>query len=259
METWCTTRYETPCESPCDNSTEIPTEIPTESPFEPCGVAEWVRGLARGNDPHGWNLFVRRYSPWLRRRCWYMLQRGRPVVPPDELDELVQEVYCRLLANRRRHLRCFRGDSEKALRTFLARVARGVVLDHLRYRYAFKRSSMLRISWGCASANPRARPATAAGETEVEPLDRVPCLRVSPEREALRRQQRRLFFRRCRETDGGRSCRRNAEIVWLALLEGWSSREIAPRVSLSPSAVDTVVHRARRRLEAKGIDIPERL
>jgi RNA polymerase sigma factor (sigma-70 family) len=251
MEMWCTTRYESRCESPCDNS--------SENPCEPDGLTEWVRSLGRGNDPGGWDFFVQRYSPWLRRRCWYMLQRGRPVVPSDELDELVQEVYCRLLANRRRHLRRFRGDSEKALRTFLARVARGVVLDHLRYRYAFKRSSMLRVSWGCASANHRARPATAPGETETEPLDRVPCLRMSPEREALRRQQRRLFLRRCRETDGGRSCRRNAEIVWLALLEGWSSREIAPRMSLSPSAVDTIVHRARRRLEAKGIEVPERL
>ena len=177
----------------------------------------------------------------------------------DEVDELVQEIYCRLLENGRQRLRGFQGDNEKALLSFLAQVARSVVLSHLRHRYASKRSEALSDSQGTFRQGVWCDRPPAPGERKIERLEGVPCVRRSPEHEALRRQQRRTFFRRCRDTDGGRSCRRNAEIVWLALLEGWNRRKIAARVSLTPSAVDTVVYRARRRLAVYGIEIPERL
>lgn len=251
METWCQTA--SAASFPNRSRINRPTG-PIDSDF-----LDWIRALSHEDDHRAWDLFVDRYGPWLRRRCWYVLQQGGGEMWTDEVEELVQEIYCRLLENGRQRLRGFQGNSERALRCFLARVARTVVLSHLRRRFASKRPQArldserwFRDGVGCD------RP-PAPGEKRIERLDGVPCLRVSPEREALRRQERRVFFRRCRETDGGRSCRRNAEIVWLALLAGWSSRRIASRVSLSPSTVDTVVHRARRRLEVYGVDIPERL
>lgn len=253
METW----YQGSRESACPKRDE--TEERSDGRSAETGFAEWVRGLGREDDPSGWDLFVRRYGSWLRRRCWYVLQQGGGQVYTDEVDELVQEVYCRLLENGRCQLRCFRGDSEKALLAYLARVARHVVLDHLRYRFAAKRSAVPVVSNVSSTAMRPCKVAVARGETQVELLEGVPCLRLSPERQAVRRQERRDFVRRCRETGGGRSGPRNARIAWLALLEGWSSREIAARVSLTPSAVDTVVYRVRRRLAAYGVEVPEPL
>lgn len=264
METWCQTSFETSCairpltHRALTNGAEPDRAGDGGSDHPERGFLDWFRTLSHGEGHRGWDLFVDRYGPWLRRRCWYVLQRGGGEMWTDEVEELVQEIYCRLLENRCQRLRGFEGDSERALRSFLARVARSVVLSHLRRRFASKRSRARSDSQGSFREGAWCDRPPAPGERKIERLEAVPCLRRSPESEALRRQEWRVFFRRCRETDGSRCHRRNAEIVWLALLAGWSSRKIASRVSLSPSAVDTVVHRARRRLAAEGIEIPER-
>lgn len=265
METWCPTSFERSCANrPLTHRALTNGAGPDRGgdgggDHPERGFLDWFRTLSHGDGHRGWDLFVDRYGPWLRRRCWYVLQRGGGEMWTDEVEELVQEIYCRLLENRRRRLRGFEGDSERALRSFLARVARSVVLSHLRRRFASKRSQARSDSQGSFREGAWCDRPPAPGERKIERLEGVPCLRRSPESEALRRQERRDFFRRCRETDGGRDCLRNLRIAWLALHEGWSSREIAPRVSLSPSAVDTVVYRVRRRLEAYGIEVPERL
>src|SRR5437763_6633586 len=52
----------------------------------------------------------------------------------EELDDLRQEVWARLLARDGAALRGFRGERPGALRVFLGTVARSVALDHFRAR-----------------------------------------------------------------------------------------------------------------------------
>lgn len=163
---------------------------------------------------------------------------------------MVQEVYCRLLEKRRRCLRSFRGGDEKAWRTFLSRVVRSVVLDELRRRTAEKRSAGALESWSESSASGTRRWSGV--------LDHVPCLEPSPEQQLQIRQYRGRILRLPQNRAARPNARRNAEILWMALLEGWSSQEIASRMSVAPSTVDSVVYRARVRLAKEGLETPER-
>jgi len=213
-------------------------------------LADWVLGLSREDNGPAWEIFVRSYGAWLHRRCWYSLRRRSSSDPDwEEVKELVQEIYCRLLENRRRLLRAFHGDTEQAWKNFLCRVVHSVVIDHLRHRRALKRGrtrSHKTETWGPES-----------GEL-AELTELLPAPTPSPERRVQMKQGRRILYDRCRQVAGSRSPRRNARILWLALLEGWSSREISTVVSLSPSAIDSVVHRARRQLELEGMPMPSR-
>lgn len=159
------------------------------------------------------------------------------------IGELLQEVYCRLLERDRWVLRCFRGREDAEAHVYLKRIATSVTLDRLRYEQAAKRGAAL---------------------ISVEPAetvsDSVAACGPSPEQRLERRESWRCFWRDCRRVLGTRSAARDLAIVQLAVFEGWSSREIAARFfpALTVSAVDSVLHRARRRLAAHGIELPER-
>jgi len=198
----------------------------------------------------GWETFVRRYQPWLRRRCWYALLRWIEEPRLQDVEELVQEVYCRLLEGGRRRLRSFQGRDERAWRTFLSRVVHTVVVDHMRHRAAIKRGSGP-LAPGTGLTGCRSRVWDPG-------LEDVPCLSPSPERLALMRQERNRLLRPPPGQKRHRTARRNAEILWLAVLEGYSSQEVACHMSLSPSTVDSVVHRARLRWAAEGLEVPKR-
>lgn len=248
-ETRCRTRYATSFETRPESRRCGRWDPPAETRH--AGWDGWLRTLGRDPESQGWEVFVRRYGPWLRRRCWYALTRWDSRPHRDDVDELVQEVYCRLLENRRHRLMSFRGANEKALRTFLAKVLRTVVVNHVRYRQAARR---------CHSPTDQDMLYSYRKDKPLwePPLDQVPCLSQSPERRALAIQQREQLRERCRRNLGRRSWRRDADILCLALFDGWSSREIAPEVRLSPSAVDSALARARSRLTAAGVELPER-
>lgn len=239
------TSFETRSESRCHGRCKPPVET-RQARWD-----GWVRALGRNPGSQSWEVFVRRYGPWLHRRCWYSLARWDAEPRWDDVEELVQEVYCRLLENRRHRLINFRGDSEKALRTFLAKVVRTVVVNHMRYRRAARR-------YNDRSERDLLYSHRADKHLWEPPLDQVPCLSRSPECRAQAAQQRDQLRDGCRRNLGRRSWRRDADILCRALLDGWRSRDIAPEVCLSPSAVDSALGRARRRLEAAGFQLPER-
>jgi RNA polymerase sigma factor (sigma-70 family) len=196
-----------------------------------------------------WEELVRRYGTLLTLCVCRVLKAAGIVPSPDQVEEMVQEVYYRLLTRGTRRLEQCRAQSEKQVIVYLARVAERVALDELRATSALKRGHGILVPLG----SPEAAPAAAAadpGET--------------PDVLAMRREIRRLLLEVCgalpgRESRGGR--RRNLRILRLALIEGWSSREIARAEGgrLAASTVDTVVHRARRLLLARhGYALPGR-
>lgn len=195
-----------------------------------------------------WEELVRRYGRLLTL-CVCRVLRARGVHPsPDLVEEMVQEAYVRLLTRGERRLEQCRAEGEKQVIVYLARVAERVALDELRAANARKRGAGVLVPLGSREAAPAA--------TAVDPGE-------TPEVLALRRELRRLLLEVCgalpgRANHGGR--RRNLRILRLALLEGWSSREIARAEGgrLAASTVDTVVHRARRLLARHGYALPGR-
>lgn len=212
-----------------------------------------IHQCARGPETAAWERFVERFGSAIddgvrralrdasrRRRGMRRVASGPAgVVDVEELhDEMVQECYCRLLEGGRRRLAGFRGLSEPEARAWLARMAERCTRDRLRGARASKRGGRVRSA--------RLRDAVS-----------IPDPSPSPERWAIGRQEIRRFSRRCRRL--GRS-ERDVRILHLVFLAGLTSREVAAatRGELSPSTVDTVVHRFRRRLAESGHEAPRR-
>jgi DNA-directed RNA polymerase specialized sigma24 family protein len=87
--------------------------------------------------------------------------------------------------------------------------------------------------------------------------------RGTPEELAILAEARRALVDRCRRLASAAMYpddrQRNLRVLRWALVEGWSSQEIvrAEGGRIAVSTVDTLVHRARRRL-ARGGDLPSR-
>jgi DNA-directed RNA polymerase specialized sigma24 family protein len=129
------------------------------------------------------------------------------------------------------------------VRVYLDKVAESVVVDSLRAASAAKRG--------------RARLTNLPDEAGSF-ADRLADPGVSPEERLLANELRRHFLQRCRAVAGRRSKDRSVRIVRLAVLEGWSSREISERFRLAPTGVDSLVHRMRHRLAQEGLHLQRR-
>jgi RNA polymerase sigma factor (sigma-70 family) len=212
-----------------------------------CGESSYplLQRCAVDRDAVAWDELVRRHEPGLRRAIERSMRAVGEQPRREDVEERLQDVYCRLLERDARRLRRFRGDSEGEAVSYLARVARTVVLDAARERRAVKRGAGAESEAGAAGA------------------ERVADRAAGPEERTLRRERRRIFLEHCRRALGGQRsahAERNARIVRLALLEGWTSREISRAVggALREAGVDSLVHRVRRRLREQGLTVPLR-
>jgi RNA polymerase sigma factor (sigma-70 family) len=197
---------------------------------------------ASASDPV-WKSLVETLQPQLRAAVRRELALCGERRDPDVVDDLVQEVWCRLLARDRRALASFQGADERAARAWLRRVAASVTIDLLRAAGARKRRP------------PELRSLDAGEEARLDAGSGC-C----PERRLLARERLAELLRLCREALGERSSRDRLRIVRWGLLEGWPSREIARRLGgrWTELAIDSLLFRVRRRLEAKGYRLPRR-
>lgn len=197
-----------------------------------------------------WEELIRRYGRLVSGQVHRSLKTAGVPAAPELVEERVQEVYCRLLMGGTGRLRLLRRWSEGQVVNYLSRVAQRVVVDELRTRGAAKRGGRAGILF---TTCPR------------ELADRAVDPRGTPEELAMMAEGRRLILDRCRRitesmmasrTERGRCLR----ILRLAILEGWSSTEIARAEGglLAASTVDSLVHRVRRRLSRGGLEMPGR-
>lgn len=188
-----------------------------------------------------WEELVRRHGETLKVRIRGILRAAGIDPGPERLEEMVQEVYFRLLSRGMKHLN--RGvDNRDLVPAYMARIAERVAIDEVR---AHRSGRHTKVRW-----------------VPVDPENLVADSSSNPEDRFLRAEKRRLFLDRCRAVAalGRENQRRNFRILHLAFLEGWSSREIARAEGrLAASTVDTVVSRARRLLEKRlGVALPSR-
>ena len=197
-----------------------------------------------------WEELVRSHGERLEIRIRYVLRQAGIEPPPERVEEMVQEVYFRLLTRGAERLDGCRIRSERLPAAYLSRIADRVASDELRAWQAGKHGRVRLIPFGCREGLLAER----AADPDANPEDRV-----------LRAEGRKLFLARCRAVAaralGRENRRRNLRILHLAFIEGWTSREIARAEGgrLAPSTVDTVVSRARRLLERRlGVALPSR-
>jgi DNA-directed RNA polymerase specialized sigma24 family protein len=187
-----------------------------------------------------WEELIGRYGAGLKARVGNVLRRSGVRPRREQVEEIVQEVYCRLLAGGSRRLKRCRATNESQVGAFLGRVAERVALDQLRAARAQKRGGEAAAHASQVSNGAH----LAADERAVDP-------RANPEELVLSRERLLLFLERCGALAGRRDHRRNARILALALA-GFSSGEIARIVggSLTPRGIDGLLCRVRRDVAA---------
>lgn len=181
-----------------------------------------------------WETLVRQYQGGLRKRIWRLLERLGHPPKREQVEEIVQDVYCRLLLQE--SLRRWRGRTVGELMGYVGTIADRTVFDHLRVAQTGRRHGIREVRMG-------------------RRLEQLPDPRQNPERDLLQAETRRLVLRRCHDASARAGRRRNVWVARLALLEGWTNREIAGAAGgrLSPGNVACLVHRLRRRLVREGL------
>lgn len=176
----------------------------------------------------GWEDIVREHEGMMRARIWRLFERVGQQPRKELMEEIVQEVYCRLFGDA---LRRWRGTSVRELLAYMGIIAERTAVDHLRAVEADKRTGFREVCLG------RRR------------IEQIPDPR-DPERDLLLAESRTVVLRRCRDLPARAGRRRNVWVARLALLEGWTNQEIAQAAHgrLSPGTVACLVHRLRRRL-----------
>ncbi len=215
--------------------------------IDPCDL---LRRCLAGRRAGDWQEFIDRHGREVRRNVSQAASRcGLPLAGQD-LDELVQDFYCRLLAVSspgqegnpgEEQANVFRGRTEKELWRYVIRIAHSLVVDRLRQMGASKR-------------RPR-------GKARFTDTSRLRSSKLDPEERLLKKERHRVFFKRCLEVVRCDRVGLELQALAMALLEGWSSREIAHELqgALSAARVDRLVYLLRRRLRRDGIRMPRRI
>lgn len=179
---------------------------------------ELAGACARG-DEGAWLELVRRYDRSVVHVLWQAGAR-------EEIDDLRQEVWVRLLARGGMALRSFRADHTGALRVFLARVAKSVAIDHGRYR--------------------RLRPPAAGGEAPGE----LPHPAPGADQQLSQERDRRLLQSALEKAAvEGENPARDRDILRLHLEEGQTPTEIAAMgLGLSARGVEALLRRLKERV-----------
>jgi len=211
-----------------------------------CTGSELLERCASDRGEATWDEFLVRFRPAIRGGVHRALNRSNRAARTLDPDDLVQEVFCRLLEEGGARLKSCQGPNDRVVGAYLSRIAESVVRDHLRARNAEKRGS--RLQYDENEANDHSL------------VDSAPDPGPTPEERALLNELRRRFHRRCLHAAGARTGSRDVEILHLALFESYTSREIATMLggSLRPSSIDSRVHRMRRRLARSGFHLQRR-
>ena len=201
---------------------------------------------ARSFEPDPWREFVRRFEDRLTGGIDRAVRRFGVRLSREEREDLVQDAYYRLLDKQALGLRRCRARRETEIGAYLGRIGERVVVDHLRASSAQKRG--------------RRHLVDRLMHFEGDPADGAVDRHPSPEEWVLNRERRRLFLERCRDAVGKQRSVRDLNVLYLAFFEGHSSREICRQLGggLSPSCVDSMVHRLKHRLAENGLRLPRR-
>jgi RNA polymerase sigma-70 factor (ECF subfamily) len=191
--------------------------------------------LESGGEP-AWEEFVRRFHPVIAGTVMRTARRFGASAP-ELIDELVQETYLKICANRCRILREFKPEAVDSIFGLLKTVAFSVAQDHFRAGLTQKRG-----------AGRREVALDAFAEQAVAGRDNLPQV----EREVLLRQIDELLMLAADPVTGTR----DGQIFWLHYRHGMTSRAIAaiPAVGLTQKGVESVIQRMTRHVRGRLVE-----
>src|SRR5262245_4643402 len=183
-----------------------------------------------------WEEMIARHRHRLAARLRAALARCGLGTADDLVEDLMQEVLCRLLERHGRSLSTGPAQNDLALGAYLGRMAERAVVDRVRYLAAAKRAGRGLVSLS--------QPAVA-GQAAATPDGRP-----TPEERALSADRWRRLWRAFSGIELGEHGPRYRLVLALVAIAGWSSSEVAGLMPGRPSAATASVrlHRLRHRL-----------
>jgi len=194
---------------------------------------ELLRKCANTGDEASWEEFVRRFHRLIATIALRVARRWGEF-SPQVIDDLVQEVYLKLCADRFRMLRSFNAHHPDAFYGYLKVVTTNLVLDHFKVSHSIKRGS----GTVAVAADPQisGRPDTIAAIGVAE----------TSERKILMREVDALISRLA----AGPHLGRDRTVFWLYYRIGLTANAIAalPSIGLSMKGVESTILRLTRLL-----------
>lgn len=189
---------------------------------------EIVKACIKGT-PKAWEEFLRRFH---RLIAAMVMQTSRQwsVQSPEQIDDLVQEVYLRLCADDYRLLKMYKGDYENSFFGYLKVVASNVAYEQLRPLGSFER----RIEIGDL------------------PLELNAAL-AAHAKSATSLQEKVLSFAEIESILKTTTSENERAIFWLYYRDGFSAAAIAalPAVNLTRRGVESLLHRLTSRIKSE--------
>lgn len=214
---------------------------------EKWSIAELLdRCSRRPADEEGWQEFVRRFHLVIKSNVVKTFRRKareepdrKPQFTEDQIEDLVQAVYARLLDDQNRALLRFIGEHENSIYQYLAMISVNVVLDYFREAKARKRP---KISFSLDEMTETIGD-SALPETAVARIDgHETCEDALVAREEIEAALKRAVTGKHRERD--------LLIFKLRHYEGLTLEEIKNmlELNLSPISVGSILNRIAVRL-----------
>jgi len=192
-------------------------------------AAELIQACAEFNDGEAWTEFVARFHRPISLsilRISYQWDR----IPQQVIDDLVQETYLKVCADRCRLLRDFASEHPDAVSGYIRTIAVNVARDYFKSRHSQKRGTA-EASQFQEGLEPEARNGSPGGQDAIE------------------RQVLLAEIDRCLETCSEVPDReRDRLIFWLHYRQGMSAKAIAtlPTVGLTAKGVESAIFRLTR-------------
>ena len=198
---------------------------------------ELIGACVETGDSAAWEEFVRRFRPVIAGTVMRTVRRFGEN-SPQLIDDLVQETYLKICANRCRVLREFKPQAPEAVFGLLKTVAFSVAQDHFRGGLAVKRG-----------AGRRETPLETYTESAVAGRDALP----PAEREILLRE----IDEHLAAVTEPPARDRDRQIFWLYYRHGLTARAIAliPGIGLTQKGVESAIQRLTNHVRARLAEI----
>jgi RNA polymerase sigma-70 factor, ECF subfamily len=189
-----------------------------------------IHACAESNDRACWEEFVSRFHRPISLSVIRTVRHWASNVPPQLVDDLVQETYLKLCTDKCRLLQAFAQQHPEAIDGYVKMIACNVAHDHFKAHHSQKRGggkdqdSLSEIDPGAGSNTPGSAE-TIERQVLLNQIDQ--CLRscaIGPEKE------------------------RDRTIFWLYYQQGMSAKSIAalPAIGLTPKGVESSILRLTR-------------
>jgi RNA polymerase sigma-70 factor, ECF subfamily len=197
--------------------------------FSSISGEELIRACSESSDSAAWEEFVFRFHrPISLSIIRTAYQWGE--APQQVVDDLVQETYLKLCANKCRLLLEFATRRPEAILAYIKTIAVNVAHDHFKSLHSQKRGSG-EVSQVLEDAEPKAATSGLGGQKTIE-------------QEVLLDQ-----INQCLEScSQGQDRDRDCTIFWLYYQQGMSAKDIAalPAIGLSAKGIESVIFRLTR-------------